>query len=74
MSSIYGEKQCQGDSEIAQRLLSRQNEVTKHSAHFSVTSNVIVRLTPARWSVKRNEYIATTQQSYSGVSGESAQY
>lgn len=48
MSSIYGEKQCQGDSKIAQRLLSQQREVAKHSAHFLVTSNVIVRLTPAR--------------------------
>lgn len=74
MSSIYGEKQCQGASEIAQRLLSRQREVAKHSAHFLVTANVIVRLTPARRSVKRNEYIAAARQSYSGVSGKAAQY
>lgn len=58
----------------AQRLLSRQLDVAKHSAHFLVTGNVIVRLTPARRSVKRNGYIATAPQSYSGVSGKSAQY
>lgn len=48
MSSIYGEKQCQGDRQIAQRLLPRQLEVAKHSAHFLVTGKCHCQTDPCQ--------------------------